>query len=384
MRRVGVEIPGARYDVLIGEGLLSRVGPVLADEYRGGPVPGRLAVVTDATVEGLYAEEVLTSLADAGFLADICAVPAGEVSKDWDTAGELLERFADLGLDRDDAVVALGGGVVGDLAGFCAGVYMRGIAFVQVPTTLLAQVDSSVGGKTAVDLEAGKNLAGVFVQPRLVVADVGTLATLPQGEWLSGCAEVLKSAVLSGDDFLGWLESEAEALVRRESDAVADAVERCVRFKAGVVAADERETGLRESLNLGHTFGHALEKVAGYGVFPHGIAVGLGMRFAAGLAERLGLADHAFTRRQEALLDAVGLSVEASVTGFVPAAERSDMGDILCAHELRLAMGADKKARGGVVRFVLASAPGKHVVKAVSDDLLVKELDRFTGAVLEG
>ena len=344
-----------RYDVEIGPGLLGELG----HRMRHVSDPRAVALITDETVGAAYGERVMASLEGAGIVPFRIDVPAGEVSKSWRVAGEVLERMAQSGLDRTDAVVALGGGVVGDLAGFCAATYMRGVRFAQVPTTLLAMVDSSVGGKTAVDLAAGKNLAGAFIQPVAVLADTDTLATLTDVEWRSGLAEVAKSAILDGEPFLGWLESHAAALLAREQEAVAEAVRASVSFKAGVVEVDERETGPRESLNYGHTLGHALERVLGYGVLPHGIAVAEGMRFASRLAVRVLGASESFVARQDALLDALDLP-----------ALRGDFD----ADALRLAMSGDKKARGGAPRFVLVEEPGSYAVIPVDDDLLAREL----------
>jgi 3-dehydroquinate synthase len=235
---------------------------------------------------------------------------------------------------------------------------MRGIAYVQLPTTLLAQVDSSIGGKTAVDLPAGKNLAGAFTQPSLVLTDTSVLPTLSEDDWRSGLAEIAKTAVLAGEEQLSWLEGTADALVRREPGPVSYAVCMCVRFKAAVVSSDEREAGGRECLNLGHTLGHAIENVAGYGVVPHGVAVAEGMRFSVGLAESLG-ARPAWSKRVGRLLDS--LDLEAQDLRLDPRA-------------LRRAMSADKKSRGGHVRFVLASAPGVWECSIVDEDLLTEHL----------
>ncbi len=355
---VTVGIPGRRYDVVIGAGLLGSTGSLLVE------ILGKrnVAVISDQSVASLFGEQVLGSLRDAGCEATLLTVAPGEASKSWETAGDLLERLAAAGMDRESVVVALGGGVVGDLAGFCAGVYMRGVPFVQVPTTLLAQVDSSVGGKTAVDLRAGKNLAGVFVQPSLVVADTSTMTSLPRSEWRSGLAEVVKSGLLDGESLVEWMESNAEKLAIGDDEAVAHAVQACVAFKGRIVVADEREQGQREWLNYGHTLGHAIEKVAGYGTFTHGAAVAEGMRFAARLAERIAGASPEFTARQERLLDAVGLQ---------------RIGGGFDADAIRSAMSSDKKSRGGVPRFVLLVRPGEVMVTRVEEQILAEELARW-------
>lgn len=355
---VPVTFPSARYDAIVGHGALDELGDRL-DALAAGR---HVAVVTDASVAPLYAEGVVRSLEEAGFRTDVLAVPAGEKSKSWAQAGLVLDWLAERGFDRTDTLVALGGGVVGDLGGFCAATYLRGIAFVQAPTTLLAQVDSSIGGKSGVDLAAGKNLAGAFIQPLCVVTDTSTLATLPASEWASGLGEVIKSAVLDGEDFLSWLEGHAGELLDREPSAVDEAVRRCVAFKARVVGADERESGVRESLNLGHTLGHAIEKVAGYGTVPHGVAVAEGLRFALHLAVSLNGVDFSFQVRVQELLDRFGLFRVA---------------DIGQADALRLAMSSDKKARAGTIRFVLPLEPGGHVVQGIDQSVLRQELDAY-------
>ncbi len=355
IQKVHVALSSADYYVSIGQGVTSRVGRILAPLVGGS----RAAVVTDDVVGPLHAGTVIESLVEVGFGVSTFTVPSGESTKNWSQAGEIIEWLAESGLDRTDVLVAVGGGVVGDLAGFCAATFLRGIAFAQVPTTLLGQVDSSVGGKTAVDLAAGKNLAGAFKQPRAVIADTDVLLTLPDTEWKSGLAEVAKSAVLDSEHFLSWMETNVDALGTRDPGVVTEAVRASVEFKARVVASDEFESGARESLNLGHTLGHAIEKVAGYGTYPHGIAVAEGMRFAARLAERVKGVDPAFARRQGALLDSLGLL---------------ELRGEFDADALRLAMSSDKKARSGSPRFVLALAPGNHVVESVAEDVLAEEL----------
>ncbi|MDP2401130.1 MAG: 3-dehydroquinate synthase [Actinomycetota bacterium] len=358
MTEIRVELPSASYDVRIGPDLLCRVGAVLAPLTSAG----RAAIITDSNVDAHFGATVTTSLETAGIASQRFVVEPGERSKSWAVAGDLLEQLAAAGFERRDPVVALGGGVIGDLAGFCAGVYLRGVPFMQVPTTLLAQVDSSVGGKTAVDLEAGKNLAGAFVQPMAVVADTETLASLPNDEWLSGLAEIAKSAVLDGSDFFEWLETHAGELLERDAQAIDYAVASCVRFKARVVASDVHESGPRESLNLGHTLGHAFEKVAGYGVMSHGAAVASGMRFAARLAVRLGASTSSHAARQERLLDLLGLTHVAG--GFE-------------SHSLLSAMATDKKVREGKIRFVVSTGPGTHIVTPVDAAVLAEEIQAF-------
>jgi 3-dehydroquinate synthase len=266
-------------------------------------------------------------------------LPAGEAHKNLDAVAKVLDALAQLGATRDACVLALGGGVVGDIAGFAAACWMRGIDFVQFPTTLLAMVDSSVGGKTGVDHPAGKNLIGAFHQPRAVIADLDTLATLPDRELRAGLAEVVKTACIGDADFFAWLEAHVDALLARDADALTHAVVTCCRFKAGVVMRDEREHGERALLNFGHTFGHALEAEAGYGTLLHGEAVAIGMILAARLSTRLGMAHDADIERLRVLLQRIGLPTELP-PGMAP--------DALLAR-----MRLDKKNRAGALRLIL-------------------------------
>ena len=339
--KVIVQLPGEDdYAVRIGAGVLDSLGQNVRDIERFAGA-GDALVVSDANVAPLYLARAKASLTRAGFKASDIVVPAGEGTKAVEVAAEIWSAMAQLSLGRDCLVVALGGGVVGDLAGFVASTYMRGVVVVQVPTTLLAMVDSSVGGKTAVNLPEGKNLVGSFYQPSFVCADTGTLATLTDREWRCGCGEVAKSAVIDSDDFFFWLLEHARDVAARDADAVAEAVQRCVVFKAGVVARDKTESaGVRECLNYGHTLGHAVETCAGYGTFSHGACVAEGMRFAAYVAAReLGGFSDEFAQAQSELLDALGLG---------------RLGYDTSPDELLAAMKRDKKARGGQVRFVLA------------------------------
>jgi len=355
---VHVRTLGAFYDVDIGAGALEQIGPMIRDLTPAESI----ALITDETVASLFGVHVDAALAQEGFRVLSLTVPPGEQSKSWAVAGDLCEALAAGGLTRSDAVVALGGGVVGDLAGFAAAVYLRGVALIQVPTTLLAMVDSSVGGKTAVDLQAGKNLAGAFKQPLGVIADTAALASLPQAEWLSGLAEVAKTAVLDGEEFMTWLEERAEPITDRDQDVVTEVVERCVRFKTDVVARDEKEEGPRECLNYGHTLGHAIEKVLGYGTVSHGQAVAEGMRFASRVAVQVGAATTQFVKRQDRLLDALGLpELEHRVE---PAAVLE-------------VMHSDKKSRSGVVRMVLVDAPGSWHCLPVQDVTISAHLDAW-------
>ena len=314
----------------------------------------RALVVTDENVAPLYRADAKEALAQAGFRVSDIAVPAGEGSKSVEVAGEIWEAMASLALGRDCVVVALGGGVVGDLAGFVAATYMRGVPVVQVPTTLLSMVDSSA---------AGKNLVGAFKQPAYVCADTATLATLDEREWACGCAEIAKSAVIDSDDFFFWLVDAAGALAARDEVVVEEAIARSVVFKADVVAADKSESkGVRECLNYGHTLGHAVESLAGYGAFSHGAAVAEGMRFAARMAVSLVDAPLDLVETQDSLLDQLGL----------PALDWSAEPEAMLE-----AMKRDKKARRGQVRFVLPRDVGSWQLADVDDATILDHLNAW-------
>lgn len=357
---VTVDITGQPYDVLIEPGLMSRCGALLRERSSAE----KIALITDSNVAARYGLIVSASLARAEFEVVDLSIPAGERSKNWSTAGEVIEAVADHGLGRNDLVLALGGGVIGDLAGFVAATYLRGVAFAQMPTTLLAMVDSSVGGKTGVDLNAGKNLAGAFKQPILVLADTSALDSLPDEEWTSGLAEVAKNGLIDSDEHTSWIEENVAALVARDRDIVSEAVRRSVSFKARVVSEDERESGLRECLNYGHTLGHAIENVAGYGTYSHGVAVAEGMRFASRLSMDVAGADAGFVKRQDRLLNALGL---------LP------IPDALNPSAVHEAMRSDKKARSGTVRFVLADGPGSWRCEPISDVVLSAHVNAWAG-----
>ncbi len=360
--KVIVNLPDeAPYAVRIGEGIIADLGRNLRDIPRFARTADVL-VVTDSNVAPLYLAAVRESLAAAGFKAADAVVPAGEETKSVEVAAELWSALAQLAFGRDCLVVALGGGVVGDLAGFVAATYMRGVPVVQVPTTLLAMVDSSVGGKTAVNLPEGKNLAGVFYQPSFVCADTATLATLPDREWRCGCAEVAKSAAIDSDDFFFWLCEHAPQLAARDSQVAAEAIKRCVVFKADVVARDKTESaGVRECLNFGHTLGHAIEAAAGYGTYSHGAAVAEGMRFALALNDGAD-ASPEFAEALGRLLDTLQLPV---LEWRAP------------ADRLLEAMRCDKKNRGGDVRFVLADDVGRWHVEAIGEERLRESLEAW-------
>src|SRR5499433_3816017 len=302
-----IEIPvslGSRsYRILVGTGVLARAGV----ELERLKVGRKVALVTDPSILKLHGEAVAASLRAAGFEVTTVLVPVGERAKTLDVAASTWDRFLEAGLDRSSTVVAVGGGAVGDLAGFTAATYMRGVSFVQVPTTLLAQVDASIGGKTAIDHARGKNMIGAFHQPRLVLADTGTLLTLPEREYRSGMAEVIKHGIVLDAAYFAEVEREAAALRARETDVIARVVAGSCRLKARVVERDEQEAELRHVLNYGHTIGHALEAVTRYGRFTHGEAVSLGIVAEARVAEQLGIAKPDTTERQIELLRAAGL-----------------------------------------------------------------------------
>jgi 3-dehydroquinate synthase len=352
MPTVAVPLGARAYDIHIDPGNLDRAGALIAPRLDGG----RVLVVADATVAAAHGARLLASLAAAGIAAAIETFPAGEPSKSLATADLLWQACAKHRIDRSGAVIGFGGGVSGDLAGFVAACWMRGVAFVQIPTSLLAMVDSSVGGKTGVNSAAGKNLVGAFCQPRLVVIDPAIVATMDQREYAAGLAEVLKYGVIYAPAFLNWQEANAEALTAREPAAVAHAVAESCRIKAWYVEQDEFEQGVRAHLNYGHTFGHAIERETRYAAYLHGEAVGIGMRMACDLARRLGLLTEAdLPARQDALLRRYGL----------PLTHRpADAGE---AARLAAHCGLDKKVRQGATRFILPTRAG-HVDLVASPD----------------
>jgi 3-dehydroquinate synthase len=354
---VAIPVPlGDRaYDVHVGAGLLARL-----DELVPWPEHARTAVVvTNGVVEEHHGDAVRAAIERAGLAVRRVRVPDGEQAKSPDTLLQLWHRFAQLPLGRDDVVVALGGGVVGDLAGFAAATWHRGVALVHVPTTLLAQVDSSVGGKTGINLSEGKNLVGAFHQPIAVVADVATLATLPSRERRAGLGEVAKYGFIADPVVLDLLESRPGSATAGDPDVLAEVVRRGVAVKAAVVAEDERESGRRALLNYGHTLGHAVESLTSGEAYRHGEAVALGMVFAARLGERLGVSEPGLADRTVAVLDGLGLPTR---------------GLRLDPREVWDVMARDKKARDGV-RFVLARRPGDALLvdpppRGVVDDVL--------------
>lgn len=362
--KVVVNLPGlASYDVRIGPHILEGLG---ARVKKSIPHATATVLVSDTNVAPLYAAKAHESLVAAGLRTLDITIPAGEESKSIACLSEIWNAMAQARLDRESVVVALGGGVVGDLAGFAAASYMRGIHLVQVPTSLLAMVDSSVGGKTGIDLSSGKNLVGAFKQPAYVCASTDVLATLPEREWVCGCAEIAKASLIDSDDFFFWLVEHAAQLSARNEDVTSEAIVRSVVFKANVVAADvEERAGVRACLNYGHTLGHAIETLAGFGTFSHGAAVAEGMRFAARLGAALVGTPLELVEEQDALLDSLGLPV----LDF-----KADADAILDF------MRADKKNRGGVFNFILPEDVGQWVLRAVDEETLVEHLSAWAAS----
>ncbi len=348
-RTIRVETAPA-YDVRVGPGLLAEVDAATSSF-------SKRAIVTDENVAPLY----LGSLRASAWAPHV-EIPAGEDSKSFVVLEHVLDFLVDSGLDRSSCVVALGGGVVGDVTGFAASLFMRGIAYVQVPTTLLAQVDSSVGGKTAVNLAKGKNLAGTFHQPSVVLADTATLATLSEEELRSGLGEVVKTALLDGEAALTELEDRAEALLARDADALADVVARCVRLKASIVARDPREANERKALNLGHTFAHGIEYAAGFGTIPHGVAVAVGVMLALRASAELGLlVDTTLVERVARLHARLGLPcdlAELATRYRVDLDGQEIFGGILL----------DKKRVAGAPTFVMPVAAGRWQIDVLAPE----------------
>ena len=353
LARVPVALGERSYEVCVGPGLLDQ----LAALVRFPQHARRAVVVTQAPVQATHGDRVLDALVAAELEVHEVSVPDGEDAKGIATLETLYHRFAALPLGRDDLVVALGGGVVGDLAGFAAATWNRGVALLQLPTTLLAQVDAAIGGKTGVNLPEGKNLVGAFHQPVAVIADTATLATLPSRERVGGLGEVLKYGFIADPAVLELLEARPADAVAGDPALLTDLVARCVAVKARYVSADEREAGDRALLNYGHTVGHAIEALTGYGTYRHGEAVALGMVFAARLGERTGFSEHGLADRTVAALAALGLP-----TGGLRL-------DPAAVWEV---MARDKKARG-TVRFVLCRAPGDCAVVEATDRRAVDE-----------
>jgi 3-dehydroquinate synthase len=356
-RSLEVKLGERSYPIHIGSGIVSHAA-LYAPHVKGR----RVAIVTSETVAKLHVPAVEAALGEAGASTLRIVLPDGEAHKNWQTLDRIYEELLRAQADRRTVLVAVGGGVVGDMAGFAAATYQRGVACLQVPTTLLAQVDSSVGGKTAINHPLGKNMIGAFHQPVAVIADIAVLSTLPERELSAGLAEVLKYGAIADLDFLAWVERNANALRQREPEALAYAIRRSCEIKAGIVAADERESGVRALLNFGHTFGHAIETASGYGNWLHGEAVGTGMVMAAQFSARLGRISADAAQRLAAAVAQLGLPTEPP---------RFDVATWL---EL---MGRDKKNVDGRITLILLEALGRA---AVVNDAPLDELEAFLAA----
>ncbi len=353
---VEVDLGDRTYAIHVGAACLDELGRRVAETGCGA----RVAVVTTETVAGLYLESALTSLRSAGFDPAVICIPDGEEQKNISQLARIYDELIAAGVDRGGAVVALGGGVLGDLSGFAAATYLRGIACVQVPTTLVAQVDSSVGGKTGINHPAGKNLIGAFSQPRFVLADVDCLRSLPAREYRAGLAEVIKYGVILDAKLFELLERERAAVERLDRDVLIEIVQTSCRLKADVVAQDEREGGLRAVLNFGHTLGHAIENLTGYTTFLHGEAVAIGMVAAARLSQSLGRCSEETSTRIHHLIERYGL----------PTTIPEDLSDASLAQ----AMQTDKKARGGTINFVCTDGIGSHSFQRLSAEEIVRHI----------
>jgi len=342
MQTVEVKLGARSYSIHIGAGLIGRADLILPHLAQK-----RVAIVTNDVVGPLYLERLRRTLADAGVSSLAITLPDGEANKNWDSMARILDAMLRERCERKTTVIALGGGVVGDMAGFAAAIYQRGVPFIQVPTTLLAQVDSSVGGKTGINHPLGKNMIGAFHQPKLVLADTAVLRTLPRRELSAGIAEVVKHGLILDARFFAWLEENMEGLAAGDQDALTHAVRRSCEIKAEVVAGDERETAARALLNLGHTFGHAIEAGLSYGTWLHGEAVAAGMVLAARLSQRMGLIGQEDVDRTVRLLARAQLPVRHPALG---------------ADRYLDLMGLDKKVEGGKLRLILLERIGRAFV----------------------
>ncbi|MDP2249154.1 MAG: 3-dehydroquinate synthase [Hydrogenophaga sp.] len=354
--RVSIDLGDRSYAIDIGSGLLDA-----AESYAQLPAAHSAMIVTNETVAPLYAQRLERALSSSYARIHTVCLPDGETHKTWESLNLIFDALLSHGCDRKTVMFALGGGVVGDMTGFAAASYMRGVPFVQVPTTLLAQVDSSVGGKTAINHPLGKNMIGAFYQPQRVLCDLDTLTTLPARELSAGLAEVIKYGPIADMAFFDWIEGNMEALTARDPGALAHAVKRSCEIKAWVVGQDEREAGLRAILNFGHTFGHAIEAGMGYGTWLHGEAVGCGMVMAARLSQLLGGVDVAFVERLTRLVQAAGLPTVAPVLDA-----HDNLGRYLAL------MRVDKKSEAGEIKFVVIDRPGSAVVRSAPDALVAQ------------
>lgn len=356
---VPIRLGDRSYNILVGSGFFSD-----PRTYEILPKAESAVVVSNTTVAPLYAAQLVRALCSHYATVLVVDLPDGESYKDWKTLQLIFDALLKNGCDRKTVLFALGGGVVGDMTGFAAASYMRGIPFVQVPTTLLAQVDSSVGGKTAINHPLGKNMIGAFYQPQLVVCDLDVLKTLPARELSAGLSEIIKYGPIADMDFFDWIEKNLNALLSKSPVALAHAVRRSCEIKADIVAQDEREGGLRAVLNFGHTFGHAIESGMGYGAWLHGEGVGCGMIMAAHLSQRLGLVDAAFVQRLTQLIFNAGLPVKGPVLSSNDNAARY----------IEL-MRLDKKSEAGEIRFVVIDGPGRALIRPAPDALVREVID---------
>ncbi|MDB5892967.1 MAG: 3-dehydroquinate synthase [Rhodoferax sp.] len=356
---VRISLGDRSYPILIGSGLLD--SPVT---WAGLPKASTAFIVTNSTLEPLYALRLEVVLKHHYPAVRTVVLPDGEAHKNWQTLNLIFDALLGNESDRKTVLFALGGGVVGDMTGFAAASYMRGVPFVQVPTTLLAQVDSSVGGKTAINHPLGKNMIGAFYQPHLVVCDLDLLETLPKRELSAGLAEVIKYGPIADMAFFDWIESNLDALLASDPAALAHAVQRSCEIKAWVVAQDEREGGLRAILNFGHTFGHAIEAGMGYGAWLHGEGVGCGMVMAARLSQRMGLVDAALVQRLTRLIHRAGLPIQGPLLS-----ETDNAGRYLDL------MRVDKKAEAGEIRFIVIDGPGRAALRTAPDALVREVID---------
>lgn len=355
IKKISLDLGLDSYNIFIGEGVIAQVGTFLEDLS----FKGRVAVVTDRKIDGLYGEGVRKSLKKAGFKYIMIQIPAGERYKTLKQINRIYDSLIQNRFERSDLLIALGGGVIGDMTGFAAATYLRGVAFIQCPTTVVAQVDASIGGKTGVDHPQGKNLIGAFHQPRFVCTDPAVLRTLQKREYLSGLAEVVKYGVIADEGFFQYLETHSKAIRGLDLEKVSYCIHRSSQIKAEIVEADEREGGLRKILNYGHTIGHAVETLTGYRKVKHGEAVAMGMVAASRLAVSLGLLHEADVNRQIALLTAFGLPTRLPDL---------DPGDILDV------MAGDKKVVGGEIYFVLPKKIGSVDVMQVDKKVLKRFL----------
>ena len=353
--QVAIHLGDRSYPISIGTGLLGA-----AASWTQVPRSAQALIVTNSTVAPLYAAQLERAISAQHRAVRLVVLPDGEAHKNWQTLNLIFDALLQNGCDRKTVLYALGGGVVGDMTGFAAASYMRGVPFVQVPTTLLAQVDSSVGGKTGINHPLGKNMIGAFYQPRLVVCDIDTLLTLPDRELSAGLAEIIKYGPIADAELFDWLEANMARLMRRETAALAHAIRRSCEIKALVVGQDERESGLRAILNFGHTFGHAIEAGLGYGEWLHGEAVGCGMVMAMHLSQRLGLVDGGWVARVTALLRQAGLPT---------------VGPRLGPDRYLELMRIDKKSEAGQIRFVVIDRPGSASVRSAPDALVCEVID---------